>query len=345
MEPNQPEQQWDGEPVPVGGFGDPFGHTWGWDNTDVRFVKKVTIGGLDAIFGITANNNPTVQDVWNTTPAWAFPYAGSTIAGTPAASTIVEGAFAAHVAGAGVYAYINDLLYLEATFYRTLDFGTQNALGADPYDAPGLIDGVAPYWRAALEPHWGNHYLMVGTFGMQTNIRNWINPGTGDAGTFAQTDRFTDVGFDTQYQYQGDNYWVTFRGSYIHEYQQLTSTFGMNGAANPTNELNSLHVQASLAYGADNRIVLTAQYFNTWGTSDPILYGPAGANLASGLSPDSNGFIAEIAYIPFGASKAPGWPWANARVGLQYTFYNKFDGTTVGASDNNTLFLHLWLAM
>ena len=68
---------------PAGGFADPFGHTWGWDNTDVRFVKTVSIGGVDAIFGITANNNPTVQDLWNTTPAWAFPYASSTIAGTP----------------------------------------------------------------------------------------------------------------------------------------------------------------------------------------------------------------------------------------------------------------------
>jgi hypothetical protein len=326
---------------PVGGFGDAFGHTWGWDNTDFRFVKTMTIGGLDAIFGITANNNPTVQDLWNTTPAWAFPYAASTIAGSPSASTVIEGAFAAHVGGAGVYAYINDLLYLEATFYRTLDFGAQNALGVDPYDAPGLIDRVAPYWRAALEPHWGNHYLMVGTFGMQTNVRNWINPGTGDTTTFAQTDKFTDVGFDAQYQYQGGNYWFTARGSYIHEYQELTSTFGLSGSSNPANELNSLHLQASLAYGADNRIVLTGQYFSTWGTSDPILY----QGLASTFSPDSNGFIAEIAYIPFGASKAPGWPWANARIGLQYTLYTKFDGTTVGASDNNTLFLHLWLAM
>jgi hypothetical protein len=43
---------------PAGGFGDPFGHTWGWDNTDLRFVKAVTIGGFNAIFGITANNKP-----------------------------------------------------------------------------------------------------------------------------------------------------------------------------------------------------------------------------------------------------------------------------------------------
>src|SRR6202035_2884325 len=56
----------------AGGFGDPFGHTWTWDNTDVRYARELSIGGTGVILGITANNNPTVQDVWNTTPAWSF---------------------------------------------------------------------------------------------------------------------------------------------------------------------------------------------------------------------------------------------------------------------------------
>jgi hypothetical protein len=328
---------------PAGGFSDPFGHTWTWDNTDVRYAKSTTIGSMDLILGITANNNPTVQDVWNTTPAWSFPYAVSTIAGTPSSKTIIEGAFSAHVGGVGAYALINDMLYLEASAYRTLDFRTQNSLGVDPFAAPGLLGGFAPYWRAALEPHWGNHSLMVGTFGMVTNVHSWIDPTfvTGNTGTFPQSDRFTDAGIDAQYQYQGDNYWVTLRGSYIREFQSLDATFGMGGSANPTNVLNSLHLQASLAYGGDNRFVITGQYFNTSGTSDPTLY----AGLASGSSPNSDGWTAEIAYIPFGIGKAPGWPWANARIGLDYTVYNKFDGTSIGASDHNTLFLHLWLAM
>src|ERR1700682_6293676 len=64
---------------------DQFLHTWTWDNTDVRYASTTNIGGLDVIYGITANNNPTVQDPWNTTPAWAFPYAGSPRAAKPAA--------------------------------------------------------------------------------------------------------------------------------------------------------------------------------------------------------------------------------------------------------------------
>ena len=108
--------------------------------------------------------------MWNTTPAWTFPYAVSTIAPTPGAKTLIEGAFAAHVGGVGAYSFINDTLYLEATGYRTLDFRAQNALGTDPFGAPGLFDGTAPYWRVALEPQWGNHSLMVGAFGMYFSV-------------------------------------------------------------------------------------------------------------------------------------------------------------------------------
>ena len=71
------------------------------------------------------------------------------------------------------------------------------------------------------------------------------------------------------------------------------------------------------------------------------------ADSASGFSPSSNGWMGEIFYIPFGTktSKDYGlWPWFNARLGLQYYYYNKFDGTTVKAKDNNTLFLYLWVA-
>ncbi len=325
-----------------GPFGDQFGHNWGWDNTDIRFAKTTNLAGLDVIYGITANNNPTVQDVWNTTPAWSFPYASSTVANTPSAGTLIEQAFAAHVVGVGAYTFINDKLYLELAGYRTLDFRSQNALGADPFDAPGLFDGTAPYWRIAFEPQWGPHSLMVGTFGMYAKVNPWIDPGfvVGSTGTLPQSDKFLDTGFDSQYQYQGSNFWLTLRGSYIREYQKLDASFP-TAAANPTNLLNSLHLQASLAYGGDNRFVFTAQYFDIWGTSDPVLY----AGLASGLSPNSNGFVGEVAYIPFGVSQAPGWPWANVRLGLQYTYYNKFDGTTVGAHDNNTLFLYSMFAM
>ncbi len=93
-------------PPPPGGFTDAFGHTWTWDNVDVRYANTTSIHGIHVIYGITANNNPSVQDPWNTTPAWGFPYAASTIAPTPAAGTLIDGAFAAHVGGVGAYALL-----------------------------------------------------------------------------------------------------------------------------------------------------------------------------------------------------------------------------------------------
>jgi hypothetical protein len=336
--------------LPLGGFGnDPYQFTWTWDNTDIRFADSTAIGNMSITYGITANNNPTVQDPWNTTPAWAFPYAASTVAGTPAAGSLINGGLAAHAASVGAYAYINNVLYLEASVYQTLNVNTQTALGTDPFGAPGLST-PSPYWRAAVEPHWGNNWFEVGTFGMISDIHPWIappsplgtmNPPPVTTATFPQTDKYTDIGVDSQYQYQGSNYWVTLRGSYIHEYQKLDSSFANGLSSNPSDELNEARAYASLAYGNDNRIVLTGQYFNTWGTPDPLLYG----SLASAFSPNSAGWIGEIAYIPFISSQAPGWPWFNARVGLQYTAYTRFDGTSLGASSNNTMFLYLWLAM
>jgi hypothetical protein len=178
------------------------------------------------------------------------------------------------------------------------------------------------------------------------DVHPWLDPSfvTGTTATLPQSDKFTDIGFDSQYQYQGDNYWLTLRGSYIREFQRLDASFANFASANPTNELNSLKLQASLAYGGDNRIVLTGQYFDIWGTADAGLFG-TDPDTGNALTPNSNGWMAEIAYIPFGLSKSFGWPWFNARIGLQYIYYNKFNGTTVGAQDNNTVFLHAWFAM
>jgi hypothetical protein len=325
----------------------PFDHNWTWDNTDVRYSNSGRFGDIDFVWGITANNNPSVQDVWNTTPAWKFPFVATTLISGPSAGTIIDGAFAAHVVGVGAYAWINDLVYLEVTGYKTLDFRTQNNLGANPFNAPGLISGAAPYFRIAVEPQWGYHSLELGAFGMLANVAPWLNPIDGSTNAASITDKYTDIGFDAQYQYNGGHYWFTVRASYIHERQQLdaSSVLCCSGgnplAANSKNELNTFRGEASLAYGADNRIILTGQYFSTWGSFDPFFFGGL---YGTGI-PNSNGWVFELAYIPFSMSKSPLWPWFNARLGAQYIYYNEFDGDRIHAHDNNTWFLYAWIAM
>jgi len=65
------------------------------------------------LWGVTANNNPTVQDVWNTIPAWRFPFISSALAPTPTASTFIDQVYAQQVVGVSAYTFLDDMLYLE----------------------------------------------------------------------------------------------------------------------------------------------------------------------------------------------------------------------------------------
>ena len=50
------------------------------DNTDIRWSKTDLVGGKHLVWGAAIDNNPLVGDLWNTTPAWGFPYAASAVA-------------------------------------------------------------------------------------------------------------------------------------------------------------------------------------------------------------------------------------------------------------------------
>jgi hypothetical protein len=104
---------------------DGVGDHFGLDNTDVRYAHHLSFGGTDGnahslLLGITLNNNPTVQDVWNTTPAWGYPYAASPVVPSPITSAKIDsgaGGFGQTVGGLGVYAWFDDHFYAEITDY------------------------------------------------------------------------------------------------------------------------------------------------------------------------------------------------------------------------------------
>ena len=70
-----------------------------------------------------------MQDVWNTTPAWGFPYASSALANTPAAA-VIDGGIAQQVGGIGIYGYWNHLIYGEISVYGTNRRGITRSLSA-----------------------------------------------------------------------------------------------------------------------------------------------------------------------------------------------------------------------
>jgi hypothetical protein len=306
---------------------DGIGKQLTWDNLDLRYAQTSRLFDKPVILGLTFNNNPTVQDPWNSTPAWAFPFAGSGLAPAPAAATVADGGLAQVVMGAGGYALWDDTLYTEFDLYKGVGRDVRNALGTVPVAGSNSYDGIIPYWRVALQHAFGNHYLEVGTFGLTSNVF------VGGEDNFGRSDHLTDVALDATYNYTGsEDHLLTGYITYIHENQNLDESHFLFGA-NPKDNLDTFRVNGSWSYR--NTYTFSGQYFQTTGTSDTALYGG---------SPDSSGWNWEIAYVPSG--KFGSWfpSWFNARLSLRYTMYDKFDGTSVNASDNNTLFLLLWIA-
>lgn len=314
-----------------------------WDNTDIRYARPVTLLGTDAVVGISVNNNPTVQDLWNSTPAWAYPYITSPLVPRATASPIISGGLAQEVLGATAYTMIHDHVYLEAGAYRGLSDRWLNNVGLYPANN-AHVNGVAPYWRAAYQFSRGannEHYFSVGTFGMDVKLQ--------PDSSVPDTDRFTDVAFDATYQYTPQaRCTLNINASLIHEKQQLSATFNAGGADNATNHLSALEVDASFVYRQTWSAGLGV--FDIGGGTDPTLYRAAPFAGSNNGSPDTRGYTLQLEYVPFGKESSWRLPWVNVRLGLQYTGYLRFNGGTSNydgsgrsASQNNSLFLFYWL--
>jgi hypothetical protein len=313
-----------------------------WDNLDVRFAHSMTIGNTPLVFGISVNNNPTVQDLWNSTPAWAYPFISSGLAPGPAAAPVIAGGLGQVVLGATAYAMVGDHLYLEAGGYRGVSDHWLRNVGLGPDDNLHL-DGVSPYWRAAWQMDFGKNYVSVGSFGLNTKLHP--DP------TSPATDRFNDIGFDVTYQYVGDTgHALSANFNVIHEKQSLDATFAGGGSASSTDHLNT--VGFDLTYAYQQTYAASVGLFNTSGSTDMGLYAPNPADGSLSGSPDSRGYIVQLEYVPFGKLDSFARPWLNLRLGLQYTGYQRFNGAGANydgfgrsASDNNTLFGFFWFAL
>ena len=47
-------------------------HNFTWDNTDIRLAKSINLDGHTLLWGVTANNNPTVRMFGTRFPPGAF---------------------------------------------------------------------------------------------------------------------------------------------------------------------------------------------------------------------------------------------------------------------------------
>jgi hypothetical protein len=320
--------------------------TIGIDNTDLRYANSVVLAHEHSlIYGISVNNNPTVQDLWNSTPAWGYPYAATNAAVSPLAGTQIDGALAQDVAGISAYVMWNEALYGELGVYRSAKQGAANPItgAAGPLDGTtsNVISGVAPYGRVAYEYQWGQHNIEVGVYGATFKLL----PGGGSVGAPAMlsgpVNEFRDIAEDFQYQFIGDEHLLSVAGTRIHESMRLDASFAAGAVTNPSDDLTTFRVTGS--YYFHRKLGAAITHFSTTGSVDSGLYpaGPApGVITSANGSPDTKGWIAELNYLP----------WLNTKLSLQYTTYTQFnggnsnyDGFGRNAAANGSTYLVLWL--
>jgi hypothetical protein len=304
---------------------------FGWDNTDVRYANSRKLGGKDFVYGVTLNNNPTVEDLWNDVPAWGFPFVSPDSTPHPLAATVIDGKLAQDVAGLGTYAMWNNHLYGAVTLYRSEHLG-----GLQPNPGAGFafnIRGVAPYWRLAWQQTAGNNYLEFGTYGI--HVSSSPNAITGP------TDQMTDVAADAQFERilpTQHNNLITIHSTFIHEASTLNATLAAGGADFAPHHFSTFRVDGTYHFG--NKYAATLGTFDTTGTTDATLFAQAPVSGSANGDPKSRGYITNFSY----------WPVQNIQLAAQYNAYTQFNGAGTNydgagrkASDNNSLYLVLWL--
>ncbi len=297
---------------------------FGMDNTDIRYARERQLGKKDWIYGLTLNNNPTVEDLWNDTPAWGFPFIATDAAPIPTAEPIIEGALAQDVAGIGGYTMWNQHLYFAGTLYRSSHIGS-----VEPTTGVGFqfnIRGVAPYWRMAWQQNGTKNFLEVGTYGMHMNS----TPGA----IIGPEDTYTDYGFDFQYDRVLGKDVLSLRGTYIRENSALAASLADGAAGFLNHHLNTFNANAEYHFG--NRYSTAFGWFTTTGTSDPLLYPQSGVTGNANGNPQSAGYILNFSV----------WPTQNLDLAAQYVGYTRFNGAAINydaagrdATGNNAIYL------
>lgn len=293
------------------------------DNADLRLVNTGQLGGKPLVYGLTFNNNPTVEDLWNSTPVWGFPYASADVAPTPAAGALVDGALGQQVAGLGAYGLWDNSYYAAVAVYRSAQIGQPS-----PPDgtSENTINNAAPYWRLAWQHHLAPGDIEVGTYGLYAEI--YPN------GTSGPTDQYADYAVDASYSRPIGKDHLSIHATYIYEDQKLDASV----PSDTGHHLTTGRLDATYYLGG--KVAFTLAYSRTDGDENSGLYSPAPVSGSRNYKPDTEAYIAQVGY----------YPWQNVRLSAQYIYYDKFNGSDTNydgfdrqASDNNTLYLMAWL--
>jgi hypothetical protein len=275
------------------------------DNADLRFADRAEFSGHHLQYGVSLNNNPGLQDPFNTLPAWAYPWIASNVAPGPSASAILDEAFGQKVTGLVGYGMLDDTWYGELGTYRMQSVSTQKffGIGIDDRD-PGALRSPL-YARMAAHVTSGPSVYTLGGVLFRTDYQ--------PDRSLPDKQLFRDLGVDASWRWtapSGDT--ATVLADVIHETQTGSSLTEYN---------------------------VTGSWFwaKHWGATLERF----GVN-APGLP--SRGTRLQFDWTPTGQTPVD-FPDFNVRVGLQLTAYDKLDGAGGSAASNaNSAFLFAWFA-
>jgi len=312
---------------------------WALDQVDIRYARSLTVSGRDVVAGLSLNTNPTLTDPFNAQGQWRFPYTASDFGFGLGPTPLLEN-LGGTVLGLNAYAWVDKHVYAEVGLYNTL---SPRALSAVNASDGGKFKGLGSYWRLAYANDRKRDNYSVGLIGFNAGLQpDRTQPGTAD--------RYSDIGVDAAYQYLGNRQHIfTVNASLVHERQKLNYSAGNGAADHLKGSIDNLRVAGSYHY--QQTWGLSLGLFDARGSSDAALHGAASYN----DRPDTRGYVLQADWTPWGKETSWGAPWANARLGLQYTGYQRFNGGSHyidevngvdrKAADNNTLMMFLWTAL
>jgi hypothetical protein len=194
---------------------------------------------------------------------------------------------------------------------------------------------LVPYARLALIKDWGSHHAEVGAYALTGSVL----PGGNQ--TFGFGNRVTDTAIDANYQFIFDpakviSDMLSAHATYIHEDSNIEGSGAQALFGTLRHSLDTVRFDVSYSFAAT--VTPSVQYFRTTGMVD------AGYWSTPNGSPNSDGTIFEVAYVPWGKPDSP-FPNMNLRLAVQYVNYFSFDGSSANAGSNNNFYFSLWTAV
>ena len=335
--------------------GSRVGHDLFLDASDVRFAQQDEVAAQSVVWGITLNNAPASQDLWNTTPVHAFPYRSSSLlnawgTGQFGPTTMIDGGLTSQTTGVGAYAMLNEAIYIELSNYFKTSPGSSALQLSGPVNT--INSSSNPYWRLAWNRINGNHSYMLGTFGMVTHLaRDPLVAGSASG-------KYTDIGLDAQYQHITDTHSVSAQASYIRE--QMDWGTRSVGRSHDTVSGSLSTLKTKVTYDYARTYGSSIFYFKTSGSTDNLYWSynqdPA---VITGACNQTNSILAYCSATGTPKTSGLGFelyyaPVPQVHIALQQTYYRTFlggstfidnsSGSTRSANNNNLTYVYVTYA-